>query len=276
MTLDDYNTAVKPKLQGSWNLHLHLPRTIDFFILLSSAGGVIGSRGQSNYGSGNTYQDALAYHRVSHGQKCFSLDLGLIRSVGYAAENREVMSNIKQFGAKGIREAELLTILDCLCDPSLPIPSPLASQIVVGLEIPPKAKSTDPSSASHIRWITRPLFRGLAQMEGFEASSMQQQSSEPIMDYETLFKTAGSPLGASRHVSEGIRKKLSKIISIPEEDIDLQMPMHRFGVDSLVAVEIRYWLAKEMKADMSIFEIMGDRSLAALSLLIAARSTYLN
>lgn len=281
MSVDDYNAAVKPKLQGSWNLHLHLPQEMDFFILLSSAGGVIGSRGQSNYGSGNTYQDALAYHRTSHGQKCFSLDLGLIRSVGYAAENREVMSNIKQFGAKGIREAELLTMLDYLCDPSLPIPSPSASQIVVGLEIPPKAKGKDPSGASHIRWIHRPLFRGLAQMEGFEAtlsaqSSSSSSSSEPTIDYESLFKAAGSPAGACSYVSEGIRKKLSRIISIPEEDIDLQMPMHRFGVDSLVAVEIRYWLAKEMKADMSIFEIMGDRSLAALSLLVAGRSGFLN
>lgn len=272
MPLTDYNAVIKPKVQGSWNLHRHLPKDMDFFILLSSAGGVVGSPGQSNYGSGNTYQDALAYYRTSHGQKCFSLNLGMIQSVGYAAENREVMNNIRNLGIKGVREAELHIVLDYFCNPSLPIPLPSASQIILGLEIPSKAKIKDPSSASHIRWMTKPLFRGLAQLGGLESTSIQ--SSESNVDYETLCKAAGSPEGACHHVAEGIRRKLSKLISIPEEDIDLQMPIHRFGVDSLVAVEIRYWLFKEMKADMSIFEIMRDQSLAALSLLIATRSSF--
>lgn len=57
--------------------------------------GVIASQGQINYGSGNTYQDVFAYHRVFHGQKWFAFDLGLIQSVECAVDNREVTSNIK-------------------------------------------------------------------------------------------------------------------------------------------------------------------------------------
>lgn len=100
---------------------------------------------------GNTYQNALAHYRVSRNQECFSLDLGVIRSVGYAAENREVLKNIRQIGFKGIREAEFHTVLDYLCNPSLPLPSPSASHIVLGLEIPHKFKNRSPSECSHIR-----------------------------------------------------------------------------------------------------------------------------
>ena len=68
MSLEDFQIAVKPKVQGSWNLHTLLPSDLDFFVLLSSGAGVTGNRGQANYCMGNTYQDALAnteYLKVS-------------------------------------------------------------------------------------------------------------------------------------------------------------------------------------------------------------------
>jgi hypothetical protein len=53
---------------AAWNLHHCLPRDMDFFILLSSVAGLVGNRGQANYAAGNTFQDALASHRVSLGR----------------------------------------------------------------------------------------------------------------------------------------------------------------------------------------------------------------
>lgn len=42
MSYEAFQTAVRPKVQGSWNLHELLPRDMSFFILLSSATGVLG------------------------------------------------------------------------------------------------------------------------------------------------------------------------------------------------------------------------------------------
>lgn len=52
MTIDDYRAAVRPKVQGTKNLHDMLTKDMDFFICLSSVGGVVGSRGQGNYNAG--------------------------------------------------------------------------------------------------------------------------------------------------------------------------------------------------------------------------------
>lgn len=82
MSIENFQAAIRPKAQGSWNLHLQLPQHIDFYILLSSTGGIIGSRGQSNYAAANTYQDALARYRVSRGLRYVSLDLEMILAVG--------------------------------------------------------------------------------------------------------------------------------------------------------------------------------------------------
>lgn len=52
MTHEQYIGAVRPKVQGTWNLHQYLPKDMDFFVLLSSSAGIAGSRGQGNYSAG--------------------------------------------------------------------------------------------------------------------------------------------------------------------------------------------------------------------------------
>ena len=44
MTLDDWQTAIGPKVTASWNLHSHFSQrdTLDFFIMLSSLSGIFG------------------------------------------------------------------------------------------------------------------------------------------------------------------------------------------------------------------------------------------
>ena len=83
MSYHEWGSALRPKIQGSWNLHALLPKKMDFFVLLSSVSGIIGQRGQANYAAGNTYIDALAYHRIFHGEKAVSLDLGAMVSDRY-------------------------------------------------------------------------------------------------------------------------------------------------------------------------------------------------
>ena len=102
MTVQDFRDALQPKVQRTWNLHKHLPKGMDFFVILSSVGGVFGNRSQSNYAAGNTYQDALARHRVSLGEKCISIDLGMILSIGFAAERPELLDLLKAAGYQGI------------------------------------------------------------------------------------------------------------------------------------------------------------------------------
>lgn len=82
MSYEDWVTATKPKIQGSWNLHELMPKNLDFFVFLSSCAGIIGARGQANYNAGNGFQDALAQHRRSKGLAGVSLDLGPILGAG--------------------------------------------------------------------------------------------------------------------------------------------------------------------------------------------------
>ena len=66
---------------------------------------------------------------------------------------------------------------------------------------------------------------------------------------------------------------MSKALSIPPEDIDTSKPLHAYGVDSLLAVELRNYFAKEMEADLAIFDIMDGSNFKAVSMTVARKST---
>src|SRR5437762_12299682 len=113
MLFDEWRAATRPKVQGTWNLHKLLPSGMDFFIMLSSMAGIFGSRGQSNYAAGNTFQDELGRHRIGLGEKATALDLGFFSSVGIMAEKQELRERFGSFSAfKPVTEPELHALLD--------------------------------------------------------------------------------------------------------------------------------------------------------------------
>jgi len=111
MQYPDWALASQVKTIGSWNLHSYLPQThLDFFLFLSSAAGVIGNRGQSNYAAGNAFQDALAQYRTARGQHTVSLDLGPV--IGAGMVDQEMMDLLRSVGYYGIRMHDVLFFVE--------------------------------------------------------------------------------------------------------------------------------------------------------------------
>jgi acyl carrier protein len=63
---------------------------------------------------------------------------------------------------------------------------------------------------------------------------------------------------------------------IPMEEVIDSKSMADYGVDSLVAVELRNMLAVQVGAEVSIFDIMQSSSLATLSHTVASASIYVD
>ena len=85
---------------------------------------------------------------------------------------------------------------------------------------------------------------------------------------------AESLANAAAIVTETLMAKLAKSILIEKKNVDVDKPMHQYGVDSLVAVELRKWFARNVSAEVAVFEILGEATFAAGGKLDAGKCTY--
>ncbi|KAI9695597.1 MAG: Type I Iterative PKS [Bogoriella megaspora] len=269
MTKEEWQAVLEPKVRGTWNLHEKLPRDLDFFVNLSSLGGITGAVAQSQYNAAANFQDAFARHRHSLGEKCVSIDIGVVTSVGYVAEHDEVARRWENSGLDILREQELHAVVDWACNPSRTVTSPWDNQIITAVGKPAELRRKGSELPPYMHF---PLFRHMYQM-GRDANGTKTADVSKS-DYGALIREAKTQTEAGAIVAAALAKRLSRALSIPEEDVNLSEPVHTFGVDSLVAVELRFWFASEIKADVSVFNILGNNSIAKLGMLAAEKSEF--
>ncbi|KAI9035970.1 putative polyketide synthase [Aspergillus affinis] len=275
MQYDDWITPLKAKVAGSWNLHKALPSDLDFMILSSSVNGVFGSPGQANYAAGNTFNDALAEHRLRNGQKAVSLDLGSLITEGVVAESPVIMAFVRRFGhLMEITHEELLTILDHYCNPDLPTLTPDQAQAIVGIKLP--AEMIANGFELH-HFMRRPLFSHLfrVQLRGAETdSSAGAGATAGTIDRPAALKLVTSSKDAMQLVTEWTCTKLSLILGVPVSELDLTKPVHTYGVDSLVAIDLRNWFNREIGASIDVFDLTGNMALEQLIAMAVRRSQF--
>ncbi|PWY69325.1 polyketide synthase [Aspergillus eucalypticola CBS 122712] len=262
-----WKETTSPKVQGSWYLHELLPRGMDFFVLMSSVSGIMGVVSDSGYAAGNTFEDGLARYRVGIGEKAVSLDLGLFLTAGYLKENPESRELfLSKTVLNEIQESHLHALLDTYCDPTQGPISMQESQVVVGI-----TPSRQKLKTNKAEWLDRPLFRHLSLTDG---STESRGNSEDSSNLAALFAGASSTEEATAIAMRATREKLSIMMSTPVDEIDTDKPIHQYGVDSLAGVELRNWFARELRADLAMFDILGGASLASVVTLAVGKSEY--
>ncbi|KAI1371047.1 hypothetical protein F4677DRAFT_464565 [Hypoxylon crocopeplum] len=270
MTRDEWQAVLDPKLTGTWNLHNVLPRNMDFFVILSSLGGMMGTSSQSQYNAVSTFQDAFARHRWSRGEKCISIDVGLVTGVGYVAEHGDIAKRWSEKGLQILHEQELHSVVDWACNPARNISSPWSTQVITGAGMPAKTEKPDVDASQHLK---RPLYRHLQKNKEQANNASQVQINK--IDYSALLREAGGLEEASSIIATALATRLARALSVPQEDIDTTKPAHSYGVDSLVAINLRFWFQNEIKADISVFNVLSNDSIVELARLAASKSEHL-
>lgn len=274
MTLDDWQTCVEPKLHGTWNLHVEWSQrgSLDFFIMLSSFSGILGIVSQANYAAASAYQDALAHWRRARGLPGVSLDLGAVKGVGYVAETAGVADRMRKTGETlMLPESAVQQALQAAIDHPMD-----HAQILLGLNTGPGPQWNHQGKsqmARDARFIALRYREPRGQGSGTKNSEAGVGGSGGQALAAKLAE-AGSRDAAAELVGEAIAAKLAAIFMLPSSEIDLTQPPSLYGIDSLVAVELRNMLVLQAGAEVSIFSIMQSASLAALTVDVAARSRY--
>ena len=254
MTFSAFRAALRPKVDGTLNLHTLLSSTpLDFFIMLSSCAGILGNNGQANYASACTFQDAFARYRTRLGLPTRSLDLGMIESAGYVSENLEAMRFLTAQGFKPVKLDELLALLNYAI--TQPVRDVDDSQLIVGLtgfeqEVLPPALLD--AKFSYLVSTSQERFCNLSKATAPSSLQSSIQNATSVGEVRQLITSA-------------MIAQISKVLVVPEEDISPLRPISAYGGDSLAAVELRNWFASKLDTSVGVMEILSGKSIELLA-----------
>lgn len=147
MTFTEWDQCVRPKVQGTWNLHQATSSTsLDFFLLFSSICGMSGQWGQANYNSANAFLDAFVNYRHGQNLPASVVDIGFMGCVGMAVENKALVEKLTAGGYHFLGEQDLLDALTIAIAHSRPGKDCFMNKSQLGLGFRSTKPITDPST----------------------------------------------------------------------------------------------------------------------------------
>ena len=258
---------IRPKVHGAWHLHDLLGKNeLDFFLVLSSLGGMVGSPGQAAYAAASTFLDEFTHFRHVQGLPADVIDLGVVRDIGYVAQSMVARRQVDSVGiGHELTEREVLVLVKAAIAGKLGINC--GHQTLAGLVA--KDESTP--------WLRDAFFSHIRQKVSRNNSARLDGAAATSPSSSAMVKTRLSAPNISREEQESIfheavRAKFSSVLMIPEEDIVDNKPIAAYGVDSLVSVELRNWMARELRVNISILELLGCASISGLVEMMMAKS----
>ena len=287
MSHESWHTSIGPKLQGTWNLHNALREggrdaQLDFFVMTSSVSGTIGAATESNYCSANAFLDAFARYRNSLGLPAVSVGLGMISEVGYLHEHPDIEAFMKRKGIHAINEDELLQIMDlALMNQNTSTWKPhydqlVSSHLLTGIEFIGLKEQRDRGFDGDDHVLADPrasLFaaafaRSTNAGEGIGASAGHGFPEEVA---KALREQGGNGGGTS--ILDAVRmvvaKKMSNLILLPMEKVQLDQKFGEFGLDSMLAAEFRTFIFHALEVDVPFVTLLNkDTSVNSLAQLI--------
>ena len=99
------------------------------------------------------------------------------------------------------------------------------------------------------------MFRHLFQINSTRSRTVTLENG---MNIAECFESIVSLPEAGVFVAEKLLDKLAKSMLISKEDMHVDKPMRLYGVGSLVVIELRNWFAQYLKADITVFDLIGE------------------
>jgi hypothetical protein len=255
---------VRPKVQGTWNLHEKLLSSeLDFFVILASATGDIGNRGQSAYAGGSTFQSALSRYRRHQGLPCTCIDLGAIDSIGYVAENEQVGIKVDRV-IKRISEQDFYTLLKlAIYEQKRPDHE---HTMITGL-------GQNDHELKTPFWAEDPRFGHLrgSNLQGRSNQGTARHTEQPVRQ---LLANCDSMDEILNIASEQLARKVAAILGLQTKDVSEDSTLQEFGLDSLAAIELRGWAHREMSSSVKMFDLQSDLPLKVLARRIIDKSKF--
>ncbi len=202
-----FDTVMRPKVMGGWLLHrLIQHEALDFFVLFSSAGSLLGQPGQGNYAAANAFLDALAHHRQAQGRPALSINWGAWAGQGFAdtVGGKRLAARLALLGIDSIASERALEFLGRLLGQGAP-------QVAA---VPVNWKRYREFAAS-----SSPL---LAELARDEAKVTQTIGQNGEMRYLLL---AAEPAQRRRLLQSYLSEQVARVLGLSPAELDIEQSL---------------------------------------------------
>ena len=247
--------VMRSKAHGAWVLHeLTRDMPLDFFVMYSAAGVLLGARGQGVYPAANAELDALARVRRRLGLPALSVAWGAWAGAGMAAQ--VATQGNDHWADRGLRKIEpaegfarLETLMrdDAACAAVLPIDwGRFLARLPEGID--------------------RAFFAAVAP-RAIESSS----EASATQDISVTAHIKSLPAGQRRQaLMQHFSERALHVLGLePTTAVDPRTPLKDIGLDSLMAVELRNALTRSIGQPLSVTLLFDYPTLDALTIYLA-------
>ncbi|PYH44900.1 non-reducing polyketide synthase pyr2 [Aspergillus saccharolyticus JOP 1030-1] len=266
--ISDVQAVISPKVQGSLLLneafgHLDL----DFFILFGSAAGPMGNIGQAAYSAATHFMSALIQQRRKQGRVGSIIHPASIAGVGYLSRadsalhdvlERTMGSSSTQLSENDLHELVAEAILAGRVD------SGRNADIIAGIEMMDAAKSPEAV------WLKNPRAWGFINQSG--SLPGETCTRNDALEMKVRLQAAKNIDDVMDIITAEFIREVRFRLNFPaEEPVTSGMVLSEMGVDSLVAIALRQWFAKEVGVDLPMLRFLSGSSIGELAGLAAVR-----
>ena len=236
--------------------------------MTSSIVALLGTATQSTYAAANAFLDAFARFHVAQSLPAQSIALGAIDDAGYLCSRPEVQKALLRNSIYGTSSAELLRLLEAAfltpyaaaaSNENNKFDALAMCHLITGLEPSKLAELYKTGLGTGVAWHADARFSGLLQaVEDQSILENQSRSPDKVIPVTDRLRAASEADDKRRIIMDTLKERLAKLLFIEKDEICMDKAMTDYGVDSMVAAELRNWCIKAFEADVPFLELSGE------------------